>query len=149
MHQRSAVTMSMREQDRLKLIQAVVDGELRATVAADRLQLSARQVRRMTERYRLEGPVGLISRRRNRPGNRRLKEPLENQVVQILRDQYADFGPTLATEKLAERHQITLAKETVRRIQIAAGSVDPAQAASAEGPAAEAATGVSGRVGPD
>lgn len=121
MHQRSTVTMSMRELHRLKLIQAVVDGQLRATVAADRLQLSARQVRRMTERYRLEGPVGLISRRRNRPGNRRLEEPLENQVVQILRDQYADFGPTLATEKLAERHQITFAKETVRRIQIAAG----------------------------
>jgi hypothetical protein len=38
--------------------------------------------------------------------------------VQILRAQYADFGPTLAMEKLAERHQITLAKETVRRIQM-------------------------------
>lgn len=79
MHQRTAVTMGMRELDRLKLIQAVVDGELRATIAAARLQLSPRQVRRLTERYRPEGPVGLISRRRNRPGNRRLEEPLENQ----------------------------------------------------------------------
>ena len=43
------------------------------------------------------------------------------QVIEILRERYADFGPTLATEKLAERHQIVLAKETVRRIQIAAG----------------------------
>jgi len=50
-----------------------------------------------------------------------LKEDLENQVARILRESYPDFGPTLAMEKLAERHQIQLAKETVRRIQIAAG----------------------------
>jgi hypothetical protein len=63
----------------------------------------------------------LISRHRNRPSNRRLKEALENQVARILRETYADFGPTLAMEKLAERHQIVLAKETVRRIQVDAG----------------------------
>src|SRR6185312_4899087 len=121
MHQRATVTMSMRELDRLKCIQAVIDGELSGGRAAERLGMSARQVRRLAQRYRLEGPVGLISRHRNRPSNRRLKEDLENQVARILRDKYADFGPTLAMEKLAERHQIVLAKETVRRIQIAAG----------------------------
>jgi transposase len=111
----------MRELDRLKCIQAVVDRELRASQAAERLAMSARQVRRLAQRYRLEGPVGLISRHRNRPSNRRLKEDLENQVARILRESYPDFGPTLATEKLAERHQIQLAKETVRRIQMGAG----------------------------
>ena len=113
--------MSMRELDRLKVIQAVVDGELRAGLAAERLGRCARQVRRLAQRYRMEGPVGLISRRRNRPGNRRISEDLENQIARILRDHYPDFGPTLAMEKLAERHQVVLAKETVRRIQIAAG----------------------------
>jgi hypothetical protein len=33
----------------------------------------------------------------------------------------ADFGPTLATEKLRTKHGIELAKETVRRLQIAVG----------------------------
>jgi hypothetical protein len=42
-------------------------------------------------------------------------------LIRILRERYAEFGPTLATEKLAERHQIVLAKETVRRFQIDAG----------------------------
>jgi hypothetical protein len=119
--QLSRVTMSMRELDRLKCIQAVIAGELPATRAAERLAMSSRQVRRLAQRYRLEGPVGLITRHRNRPSNRRLEEDLENQVARILRDQYPDFGPTLAMEKLAERHQIVLAKETLRRIQIAAG----------------------------
>jgi hypothetical protein len=121
MYQRSTVTMSMRELDRLKVIQAVAAGELRAGLAAERLGMCTRQVRRLAQRYRIEGPVGLISRRRNKPSNRRIREDLENQVAQILRDQYPDFGPTLAMEKLAERHQIVLAKETVRRIQVAAG----------------------------
>ena len=39
-------------------------------------------------------------------------------MVRLLREHCADFGPTLAAEKLAERHQIQLAKETVRRIQV-------------------------------
>jgi transposase len=115
------VTMSMRELDRLKCIQAVIEGGLPAGAAAERLCMSARQIRRLTQRYRGEGPVGLISRRCRRPSNNRLDEALERRVVEILREHYADFGPTLAAEKLAERHQILLAKETIRRIQIDAG----------------------------
>jgi len=42
MHQRSTVTMTMRELDRLKVIQAVVGGELRASAAAERLGASTR-----------------------------------------------------------------------------------------------------------
>jgi hypothetical protein len=121
MYQRSTVTMNIRELDRLKVIQAVAAGELRAGFAAERLGMCSRQVRRLAHRYRIEGPVGLISRRRNKPSNRRIQGDLENQVARILRDHYPDFGPTLAMEKLAERHQIVLAKETVGRLQIAAG----------------------------
>jgi transposase len=121
MRLQTQVTMTMRELDRLKVIQAVVDRELRATPAAERLQMSVRQIRRLADRYRLEGPMGLVSRHRNRPSNNRLEADRESQVAQILREHYPDFGPTLAMEKLAERHQLVLAKETVRRIQIAAG----------------------------
>jgi hypothetical protein len=39
-----SITMSMREIDRLKTIQAVIDGHLRASTAASRLQLTKRQV---------------------------------------------------------------------------------------------------------
>jgi hypothetical protein len=41
------VTMTMRELDRLKCIQAVVDGDLKPIRAADRLGLTTRQVRRL------------------------------------------------------------------------------------------------------
>src|ERR1700742_1552170 len=36
------------------------------------------------------GPVGLISRQRNKPRNRRMHEDLENRIVGILRDQYPE-----------------------------------------------------------
>jgi len=115
------MSISMRELDRLKCIQAVIDGDLKPGRAAERLGLTVRQIERLVVRYRAEGPIGLISRHRNRPGNRGLKAPLVEHVLSILREHYADFGPTLAAEKLRARHKIILAKETVRRIQIAAG----------------------------
>jgi hypothetical protein len=65
--------------------------------------------------------VGLISKRFNRPSNNHLDEALADRVIKILRSTYADFGPTLATEKLRTKHGIDLAKETVRRLQIAVG----------------------------
>lgn len=48
------LTMSMREIDRLKIIQAIVDGNLKPIRAAERLQISTRQVRRLVSRYRAE-----------------------------------------------------------------------------------------------
>jgi hypothetical protein len=39
----------------------------------------------------------------------------------IIRERYADFGPTLACEKLYECHGIRLAKETVRRLMTDVG----------------------------
>lgn len=62
------VNFSMKELDRLKCIQAVIDGNLKPGRAADRLSLTVRQIERLVIRYRAEGPIGLISRHRNRPG---------------------------------------------------------------------------------
>jgi len=105
----------------LKCIQAVVDGDLKPRRAAERLGLTPRQVRRLARRYKAEGPVGLISKRFNRPSNNRLEDSVAKRVIELLQSTYADFGPTLATEKLRTKHDIELAKETVRRLQIAVG----------------------------
>lgn len=121
MRQNTRVTFAMRDLDRLKCIQAVVDGDLKPLRAADRLGITTRQVRRLARRYAAAGPVGLISKRFNRPSNNRLDDDIADQVVKLLHSTYADFGPTLAAEKLRTKHGIDLAKETVRRIQIAVG----------------------------
>ncbi|PMS16401.1 integrase [Trinickia dabaoshanensis] len=115
------ITMTMRELDRFKVIQDVVDGKLQPWRAADRLELTTRQIRRLAARFREHGPAGLVSGHRTKPGNRRLDGELAARALAIIRDRYADFGPTLACEKLWECHGIRLAKETVRRLMTEAG----------------------------
>jgi len=122
MRRPDTITMTMRELDRLKVVEAVVRGKLKPWRAAEKLQLSTRQIERLAARYRQDGPAGLVSRKRgSTPGNRALDRGLEARVRGLIRDSYADFGPTLAAEKLRERHGIDLAKETVRRIMVDAG----------------------------
>ncbi|MDN7856308.1 ISNCY family transposase [Burkholderia cepacia] len=115
------VTLTMRELDRLKVIQAVVDTGLKPGRAAERLGLSVRQVERLIIRYREQGASGVASGRRGRPGNRKLDDGLALRALTVIRDRYADFGPTLACEKLWECHGIRLAKETVRKLMTEAG----------------------------
>ncbi|SDD44824.1 helix-turn-helix domain-containing protein [Paraburkholderia lycopersici] len=70
------VTLTMREPDRLKMIQAVAETGLKPGRAAERLGLSVRQVERLPIRYRGHGPAGVASGRHGRPGNRKLDEGL-------------------------------------------------------------------------
>src|SRR3984893_915054 len=121
MRDAALVTLNMRELDRLKVVQAIVETGLKPGRAAERLGLSVRQVERLVIRYRASGAAGLCSGRRDRPGNRKLDEGLAVRALTIIRERYADFGPTLACEKLHECHGITLSKETVRHLMTEAG----------------------------
>lgn len=117
----ATITMSMREIDRLKTVQAVVDGALRVGLAAQRLGLSRRQLERLLQRYKAQGAAGLLSCKRGRPSNHQLPAGLAERALGLIRQHYADFGPTLAAEKLREHHGVLLGKETVRQLMIAAG----------------------------
>jgi hypothetical protein len=99
----------------------VIEGHLTAAIAAKRLQLSKRQVNRILLRMRAEGALGVISRQRGQPGHRQLPPGVANMALSIIRERYADFGPTLACEKLRECHGIVLAKESVRKLMSDAG----------------------------
>jgi transposase len=63
------ITMTMRELDRLKMIQAVAETGLKPDRAAEPLGLSVRQVERLVLRYREHGPAGVASGRRGRRVN--------------------------------------------------------------------------------
>lgn len=121
MNQNRTITMAMRELDRLKLIQAVIDGTLKPGQAAKRLGLTDRQIRRLVNRVRLEGPSGIVSRKRGRSSNNRVPPELANMALSLIRSRYHDFGPTLACEKLRELHGLYLSKETVRKLMAEAG----------------------------
>ena len=113
--------MSMRELDRLKVVEAVIEQRLMPWRAAERLGISRRQIERLVARYRAAGPVGLISQRRGHASNHQLPEDLAHRALSLVRERYADFGPTLACEKLWECHGLQLSKETVRKLMTDAG----------------------------
>lgn len=113
--------MSMRELDRVKTVQAVVDRMLPVGLAAKRLGLSRRQLERLILRYKAGGSAGLMSAKRGRRSNHQLAPGVADRALSLIRDRYADFGPTLACEKLRECHGLIVAKETVRSLMTAAG----------------------------
>lgn len=113
--------MTMVEIERLTVIKALVRGEITCAIAALRLGLGARQVRRLRDRVVELGASGLISRQRGRPSNRQLAPGLMQAALEIVRANYPDYGPTLVAEKLEARHGIKLAVETVRQLMIEDG----------------------------
>jgi transposase len=125
--------MTRRDIARLNVIQAVVDGYLMIWKAAQRLELSRRQIEHMVSRHRSEGTTGRISKRRGRPSNNPLSEGFAGHILDLIRDRYADFGPTLACEKLRECHGVVASKETIRRLMTKAGLWAPRKQRSASG----------------
>jgi transposase len=108
------LTMSRKEVDRWQVIQAIVEKRLKQGIAAKQLGVTARQVRRLTRQYRAEGVPGLISKKRGQGSNNRKAKALKAELMALINRDYADFGPTLAAEKLREKHGYKVSKETLR-----------------------------------
>ncbi|BAO94108.1 integrase catalytic subunit (plasmid) [Caballeronia insecticola] len=103
--------MSMHELDRLGLIQAVAERrQLKPGPAAERQGLSTRQIRRPVARYPDDGPTGLVSRRRAKPTNNRQDAATANRALTIIRERYADFGPSSACEELPSQPCLPLSR---------------------------------------
>lgn len=111
----------MPKADRLAVITKLVEGEITTQMASIRLGIGTRQVRRLVERFSESGAVGLVSRQRGKASNRQLLPGVAQTAIVALREHYADFGPTLAQEKLLERHGMVLSVETVRKLMIQDG----------------------------
>lgn len=121
----SIVSLSPAELRRLAIVERVVAGDLCQVAAAPLVRLSLRQLKRLVAAFRRCGAVALASKRRGRPSNRRTDPSLIAQALDLYCRHYADFGPTLAAEKLAERHGVLIDHETLRRALIAHGVHKP------------------------
>lgn len=117
--------MSQKELNRNDLIQLALAKKITQRQAAEQLQISERHLRRLIANYRETGVQALVSKRRGRPSNYQLEPQLKQNVIDLLHSQYADFGPTLVSEKLWERHRLKLSKETVRQLMIQEGLWKP------------------------
>jgi hypothetical protein len=113
--------MNRRERKRLEVLSRVKRGELSLAKAAELLELSYRQTKRVNQRYVQERDVGLVHRLRGRPSNRRSDSKQREQVLILYQDKYGDFGPTLAAEYLAQHDGQEVTVSTLRRWLVGAG----------------------------
>ncbi len=92
--------MSRKELNRLEILGRVLERRLTQVQAAEQLGLGVRQVERLCRTLRIEGPPGLVSKKRGHESNRRFSSELRKRSLGLVRSRYPDFGPTLAAEKL-------------------------------------------------
>ena len=113
--------MDQKDRDRLKVLHEVERGHLTQVEAGKQLGLSERWIRKLVKRRREEGDRGIVHRLRGRASNRRLPQEVGERVIRAVRDDYGDFGPTLAAEYLERRQGIRISRETLRQAMIQAG----------------------------
>jgi len=113
--------MSHQELERIKVIERVLLGELSQIMAGKKLGITSRHVSRLIKKYEQDGASGLISKQRGAAGNRGFSPSFKALVIETVKANYSDFGPTFAAEKLLEREHLKVNKETLRGWMIESG----------------------------
>jgi transposase len=118
--------MSTRELQRVEMMGRVRSQALKVVNAAEILELSYRQAKRLWQRYRKEGAKGLQHRSAGKISNRAKPEKFRLKVLRRIREKYSGseqtrFGPTLAAEHLASEDGLKIHAETLRRWMLREG----------------------------
>jgi hypothetical protein len=108
------MALSQVERDCIRVLHEVQQRHLTQIEGARRLHLCDRQVRRLLWRIAQYGDRAVVHGLRGRPSNRKLAAAFEQKVLARVRQRYADFGPTLAAEHLAQEG-LTVSRETLRK----------------------------------
>jgi transposase InsO family protein len=106
--------MSYEELERYRVLNGVIDKKIKQKKGAEILKLSTRQVRNLIKDLKIYGPTALISKKRGKKSNRAYQSNVKQKILRIISHNYEDYGPTLAGEKLLEKHQIRVSNETLR-----------------------------------
>ncbi len=113
--------MTQADRDRLVTLRKAKKRLITQRQAAEELGLSVRQVKRLIYALKKRGDKAVVHGLRGKPSNQRIAKTVEEEAMQILSaDLYKGFGPTLASEYLADKHDIEVSKETVRQWMIRA-----------------------------
>lgn len=110
------ITMTSRSLTRYEVIRKLIDGHLNGTEVAKQLALSVRHVKRLKSAVDKRGASALIHGNTRRPSNRKIDPKVKKKALGHIKKHYSDFKPTMATEKLEERHEIKFSIETVRQL---------------------------------
>lgn len=109
------VLMSERELNRVEVLSQVSRGRMTTVNAANVLGLSRRQVHRLLRKFQSDGPAAIRHKARGRVSNNRIDPAVREFAMTLVRENYIDFGPTFAAEKLEEDHGLKVSRETLRK----------------------------------
>jgi len=112
------ITMTEQEVFKFEIINKLISKKITIAATMKTLDLSKRQVKRIRNRVRDLGTEGVVHKGRGSESNRKIPNEIRERSEKLLKEKYADFGPTFAAEKLYEDHGITISKETVRMMMI-------------------------------
>jgi transposase len=108
--------MTQAERDRLVALKKAKKKLITQKQAAEELGITERHVRRLLRALKRRGDKAVVHGLRGLPSNRKIDADLEQKAVAILsRPVYRGFGPTLASEYLAKKHDIEVSRESVRQ----------------------------------
>jgi len=118
--------MSSKELMRVGILARIKAGEVKLAHAAEILDVSYRQVKRLWRRYRRQGAGAMKHGNAGRRSSRAKPEKFRRRVLQLVRKKYwgdaeTRFGPTLAAEHLAEEDGLKVDAETLRRWMLSEG----------------------------
>jgi transposase len=113
--------MSKQDLQRIEVLSEVLAGRRTTESAAGILEVSLRQTQRLLARYRAGGGGSLVHKSRGKPASNRLGPGVQQYVLELVRQSYRDFGPTLAAEVLLERHGVEVSRETLRKWMVGDG----------------------------
>ncbi|HLC44131.1 MAG TPA: ISNCY family transposase [Patescibacteria group bacterium] len=106
--------MARKELNQISVFEDLKNKKIKQGEAVKMLNLSLRQVKRKIKEYRRTGAVSLIHKSRGKPSNHHLPVDKIKQALDLVREKYADFGPTFAAEKLLEIDGVAVNPETLR-----------------------------------
>ena len=119
--------LSTKEQNRLHILNGVLERYWSMREAAPLLGVSERQGWRLLASYRKDGAAGLAHKNRGRVPPNATAESIGQQVVALAQERYNGINHTHLTELLAEREGVMLSRPTVRRLLTRAGLSSPRQ----------------------
>lgn len=119
--QEKAVELTMKQKNKVEIIQRVMARKLSVSEAARVLGRCERTIYRCCRRLDLDGLEGLLHGNQGRRSERRLSESTAKKILTLVAKEYRDINDTHLRELLEKHHAIRLGRETLRALLRKAG----------------------------
>jgi len=112
----TGLTLTMKDKQRIEVIQAFNAGRITVQDAASALRRSDRTVYRMARRLLTRGIEGLVHGNRGKPSKRQTPKRLKKRILVLAQAKYADINDTHLCEILERNDDLHIGRETLRHL---------------------------------